>query len=300
MPYIRNARRRALRPMRREAAGTVAVVPDRRALRTLRAHAPFPFDDHTVYLRRVESLLRSLEKQGLHVRVALFDPEAYTHYCAASRLDPGAAASRARWTAEVAASGVTLPVQGRPLAELLPLLRDHHARRAVRDRALDVVGRAAADGRGTGHHDRAADALAQLLAAVGTGRHHMVCTVMVPGGPPLVAALTAERTRDGGLRLAEPDGLLLCAVLAAGLASGAPGGLVVRSRHPGEATTARAPREVVRGWSLHGDWLRPLTEAEVFAAYCTDPATGEPVPPEHGVLHRAGLPLPRRPDGPGR
>ncbi len=47
------------------------------------------------------------------------------------------------------------------------------------------------------------------------------------------------------------------------------------------------------GWALHDDWLRPLSEAEIFAAYCTDADTGEPVPPEHGVEYLAATTLVR-------
>jgi hypothetical protein len=49
----------------------------------------------------------------------------------------------------------------------------------------------------------------------------------------------------------------------------------------------------VCGWRLLDGWLEPLSEGEVFAAYCTDALTGEPVPPERGLEYRAGAVLPR-------
>ncbi|MFI1179959.1 hypothetical protein ACH4UT_10420 [Streptomyces sp. NPDC020799] len=74
------------------------------------------------------------------------------------------------------------------------------------------------------------------------------------------------------------------AVLAAALATAAPAGIT--SRHfVGDSCT-------VRGWAVTSPFLTPLSEAEVFDAYCTDSETGEPKPPEHGVTYRAGFPIP--------
>ena len=61
--------------------------------------------------------------------------------------------------------------------------------------------------------------------------------------------------------------------------------------------TAPAGHEEVRGWKVREGWLRPLTAAQVFDAYCTHARTGEPVPPEPGVDHLPGLDLPH-PGGP--
>ncbi len=94
---------------------------------------------------------------------------------------------------------------------------------------------------------------------------------------------------DGDLRFSDADMLVVCTVMTAAEVTRRTAGLVIRT------TTGRrdAPgTETVRGWSLRGGTPHPLSEAEVFNAYCTDPATGEPVPPEPGVRYRAGLPLP--------
>ncbi|MEE1927300.1 hypothetical protein V1J52_03740 [Streptomyces sp. TRM 70351] len=137
-------------------------------------------------------------------------------------------------------------------------------------------------------HDRARTALARLLAAAGHGRHHLVCSVTPTGraGPPLAAAVHAEQGTGplSGPRYPRTAGHLFTTVLAAALTTGLPGGVVLR--------TTRGGRDTVRAWRLHDGWLHPLTEAEVFTAYCTDPLTGEPVPPEPGVDYRPGLHLP--------
>jgi hypothetical protein len=109
---------------------------------------------------------------------------------------------------------------------------------------------------------------------------------------PLVAVVHAEATGEGPADLDGAEALIFSTVLACAIATDSPGGVVLRTSAPGSPDT-------VRGWSLHQGWLRPLSEAEVFSAYCTDADTGEPVPPEHGVEYRPGIPLPG-PDAPGR
>ena len=133
--------------------------------------------------------------------------------------------------------------------------------------------------------DRASDTLLRVVEAVGPGRHHIVCSLPTGDGPPLLAAAEIEAGEDGELRLDEADALVVCTIVAAGSALPRSGGLVVRTTDPDGTQT-------VRGWSLRDGEPHPLSEAEVFNAYCTDPDTGDPVPPEPGLRHRAGLPLP--------
>ncbi|MDT0265730.1 hypothetical protein RM844_05430 [Streptomyces sp. DSM 44915] len=170
---------------------------------------------------------------------------------------------------------------------------------------------------------RAARLLTWTLAWAGPASHHLVCSVLLPHAP-LSASLdvappgapspagrpnapagagrgaadasvppvgSAARARPWpAAAFSERQAAVLCTVLAVGLATGAGGGLVLRSG-PG-APSGGTPRQSVRGWRLAGGWLHPLGEAEIFAAYCTDPTSGEPLPPEHGVRYR---PAPRPP-----
>ncbi|MFV2198544.1 hypothetical protein [Nocardiopsis sp. LOL_012] len=48
---------------------------------------------------------------------------------------------------------------------------------------------------------------------------------------------------------------------------------------------AEVPVKLVRGWSAAEHRLEPLSEAEMFDAHCTDAASGEPIPPERGVVY---------------
>ena len=283
-------------PLLREAPSTVALLADERDFTAMRHHPPYAgIADHAAYLRVMEQLLRTLTAQGVHTTLALFDPARFEAYCADARLDPGSAGSRTRYTADVAAAGATVPYDGQPLEQLLPVLLDASDRRADLEHAtllLATAGDCATCGADIGHaaYARASEALMRLAEAAGPGEHHLVCTV--PAGDVQLSAALHARSGDGegdGMLLAEADALLFCSVLAAGIAGGSPGGVVVR-------TTGPKGHDRVRGWALRGAWLRPLTAAEVFTAYCTDPVTGEPVPPEPGLEHLPGIGLPEPDD----
>ncbi|MGK5450763.1 hypothetical protein [Streptomyces radiopugnans] len=278
----------ARRALRREAPSTVAVVADPAGFAVMRRYTTFAFDDHHRYLRQTEGLLRSLTAQGVHTRVGLFEPDDYAHFCAQERIDPDTPDSRARYVAEIAATGATVRYRGQPLDRLLPLLLDGWERQEAGERATDALaglGTCPGCGKNLGQEalDAAAVILDRLTAGAGPGTHHLVCSVTGATGP-LVAVLRVERTPRGGTEPATAEESAFRTVLASGLATGRPGGVVMR--------TTRDGSEEVRGWSLKGGRLRPLTEAEVFSAYCTDGRTGDPVPPEPGLTYRAGFPLP--------
>ncbi|AXK35227.1 hypothetical protein DVA86_23900 [Streptomyces armeniacus] len=304
MAHTRSRRRHPFRSLRREAPSIVAVLAARTDFAAMTGYRTFAFRDHDAYLRQTEVLLRALASQGVHARVAFFDTGEYALFCEEERLDPDSAASRTRYAAEVAAAGVTVPYEGQRIDELVPLLLDAHASRRTWEEVTALLADAGGGtydsgppAPGQAAFDRAAEALTRLLEAAGSGTHHVVCSVHPPGtAAPLCAALRVERVHDGRLRMADSEALLLCGVLAAGLATGSPGGVVLRSELRSEPAPPSEPPgpETVRGWCLRDGWLRPLTEAEVFAAYCTDADTGEPVPPEPGVSYAAGYALPRR------
>jgi hypothetical protein len=290
--------RRSRRPaLWGETAGTVGVIADPAAFALMRRYPTFAFRDHAGYLRRTEGHLRAVAGRHGHTSVALFDPAGFADYCAREGLEPDSPASRARYTADVAARGATVPYRGQPMSRLLPELLAEHLRWETWEAAGEVLAAAGTCPRCAAPQARcafarAAAALAAVLAGLAPGTHRLVCSVSLAAGP-LTAALSCVTGGDGALRVAEPEALVLCTVLGAGLATGEPGGLVLRAR-PGAGAA-----EEVCGWSLREGRLRPLTEGEVFTAYCTDAHTGEPVPPEPGVAYRAAPPLPppRCPEG---
>ncbi|MFG2098909.1 hypothetical protein [Streptomyces sp. NPDC048612] len=292
----------AHRKLRREVPSAAAVLADEQDFQAMSRYRTFPFDDHRSYLRQMEHLLRTLASQGVLTTVSLFDPAAYEKYCTDLALDPDRTDSRSRYTAEVARTGATLTYQGEPLSRLLPLLVEEAGRQATWDHASAVLARAGdcpecGDDLAHAAFARATLAVQQLLASLGSGSHHLVCSVAA-GEPPLLAVLHATAEEGTRLQLDESDTLVFCTVLAAGLALRTPGGIVSRTTTgPADHDTTGAPaHDTVRGWSLHEAWPRALSAAEVFTAYCTDAETGEPIPPEHGVDYAPGLPLTPPPD----
>ncbi|WP_030856033.1 hypothetical protein [Streptomyces sp. NRRL F-4474] len=280
-------RRRALR---REVPSTVGLLADAGDFAAMCAYRSFGFDrgsDYTDYLHHVDGLLRSLAARGIHTTVALFDPDEYAEYCGETGLDPDTSETRTRFTAELAGSGTVLPYTGQPIDELVPLLVDEAVRHATWEYATTVlagVGRCADCGEDIGHasFDRAADALKRLVAGAGPGHHHFVCSVPTED-EQLVAVLHADSSGDPDVppRIEGRESLDFVTVLAAGLALGGPGGLVVRS-------TTEGHRDRVHGWRLDRGRLTALSAAAVFNAYCTDADTGDLVAPEPGVEYCPG------------
>lgn len=290
-PPGRNDQRRSLR---REAPTVLGLIPDGAAFTALTEQAGLPFDDYADYLREVDRFLRRLDSDGTHVRVTLFDPDTYADYCASTRQPADAPATRARYTAEATTTGPGVRYGRQPLDDLRDELGREAARRATWEAATDLLldaGSCALCGRELAHcaFDHASQALLRIVDALGPGRHHAVTSLPTGQGPPLTAAATIEAHPDGSVHFAEPDALVLCTVMAATTAVARAAGLAIR-------TTAPDGAETVRGWTLHRGEPQPLTAAQVFDAYCTDPATGDPVPPEPGLHYAAGFPVPPEPD----
>ncbi|MFJ4624430.1 hypothetical protein [Streptomyces sp. NPDC088812] len=268
------------RVLRREIAGTIGLLTDEHDFRAMRRYRSFTFDDHATYLRQVEDLLRIRALQGIHTTVALFDPQEYAEFCSAKGLDPDVPAHRTRFTAELATTGPTLPYEGQPLAELVPALVDEAVRQATWEYAATLLARLGAcascgEDLGRAAFTDASDLVVRILDTAPPGDRHLVCSVT--GTPEtLVAVLHADRAADGTTPLDEAEALEFTTVLALGLATRSPGGLVMRTSAPG------APDRVC-GWRLRGEGLEPLTAGEVFDAYCTDVESGDLISPESGV-----------------
>ncbi|GAA4327052.1 hypothetical protein GCM10023086_54860 [Streptomyces venetus] len=267
------------RVLRREIAGTIGLLTDEHDFRVMRRYRSFAFDDHAAYLKHVEGLLRTRALQGSHTTIALFDPEEYAEFCTRKDLDPDTPSSRTRFTAQLAVTGPTLPYDGRPLSDLLPVLVDEAVRQATWEYATTLLARLGACGScgediGRAAFGRASELLVRILDTAPHGDRHLVCSVT---GPPetLVAALHATDAGDA-LDLDETEALEFTTVLALGLATESPGGLVIRASAPGTP-------DRVYGWRLRGYGLVPLTAGEVFDAYCTDVESGDLISPESNV-----------------
>ncbi|MCI3244506.1 hypothetical protein [Streptomyces spinosisporus] len=268
------------RVLRREIAGTIGLLTDEHDFRAMRRYRSFTFDDHATYLQQVEALLKTRAAQGSHTTVALFDPQEYADFCTDKGLDPDAQSSRARFTAELSATGAVLPYEGQPLADLLPALVDEAVRQATWEYASTLLARLGAcascgEDIGRAAFTRASHLLVRILETAGTGNRHLVCTVSAEP-ETLFSVLHADEEGKDSIRLDEAEALEFTTVLALGLATQTPGGLVMRTSAPGAT-------DRVYGWRLRGEGLEPLTAGEVFDAYCTDIESGDPISPESDV-----------------
>ena len=268
------------RVLRREIAGTIGLLTDEHDFRAMRRYRSFTFDDHATYLKQVEDLLRARAAQGSHTTVALFDPQEYAEFCEETGLNPDIPSSRTRFTAELAGTGPTLPYEGQPLTDLVPALVDEAVRQATWEYATTLLARLGSCGScgediGRAAFSRASDLLVRILDSAQPGEHHLVCSIT--GTPEaLVSVLHSDENNDGSVHLDEAEALEFTTVLALGIATQSPGGLVMRTSAPG--TTDR-----IYGWRLRGDGLEPLTAGEVFDAYCTDIDSGDLIAPESDV-----------------
>lgn len=267
------------RVLRREIVGTIGLLADDHDFRAMRRYDSFVFDDHTTYLKHVEAVLRTRALQGSHTTVALFDPADYAEFCARTGLDPDSHTSRSRFIAELASTGPAVPYDGRPLADLLPTLVDEAVRQATWEYATTLLARldpcaSCGEDLGRAAFARASHLLLRILDTAPPGDRHLVCSV---SGPPetLMAVLHADDL-DGRPDIDEAEALEFTTVLAVGLATPSPGGLVMRTSKPGTP-------DRVHGWRLRAHGLEPLTAGEVFDAYCTDAESGELIGPESDV-----------------
>ncbi|MCM2393428.1 hypothetical protein [Streptomyces albipurpureus] len=285
-PRNKTSPRRALR---QETVSTIGVLADASDFAAMRRYRTFAFDDHTDYLRQLQVLLRSLASRHLHTTVVLFDPDDFSAFCSEEGIDPDSPLSRSRYTADAAGRFGTLPYSGEALDSLVPQLIERSVREATWQYATKLladIGECADCGQDIGRaaFEKASRMLGRLLEGAGPGSHHLVCSVPAPS-EQLFASLHAASTEDSpphAMELDTSDGAEFVSVLATGIALGTAGGLVLRTRSP------EAP-DHLHGWRLHQGRLLPLTEAEVFSAYCTDTETGDPLPPEPGVEYRAGF-----------
>ncbi|NUP44712.1 MAG: hypothetical protein HOY76_48720 [Streptomyces sp.] len=268
------------RDLRREIAGTIGLLTDEHDFRAMRRYRSFTFDNHTSYLQQVEALLKTRASQGSHTTVALFDPQEYAEFCTDTGLDPDVQSSRTRFTAELATTGPVLPYEGQPLADLVPALVDEAVRQATWEYASTLLARLGAcascgEDIGRAAFTRASHLLVRILDTAGAGNRHLVCSVSATP-ETLVSVLHADEDEQGAIQLDEAEALEFTTVLALGIATQSPGGLVIRTSAPG--TTDR-----VYGWRLRGEGLEPLTAGEVFDAYCTDIESGDLISPESDV-----------------
>ncbi|MEU9065217.1 hypothetical protein AB0D13_42015 [Streptomyces sp. NPDC048430] len=119
--------------------------------------------------------------------------------------------------------------------------------------------------------NRATELLKSVLELLDDGVHVLTAAAMTPDGPQTTMALVENYPGVTLINAEEIDLMVNVLSMMAGMGNG---GLLVRSQR--DASTRR-----VFGWHISGLMTEPVGSAELFDAYCTDPATGEamPLPP---------------------
>ncbi|MEV7023824.1 hypothetical protein [Kitasatospora sp. NPDC093558] len=120
-------------------------------------------------------------------------------------------------------------------------------------------------------------AIGNLVAPAGPGRHLLHFDDW---------STAVDLAADGTIEIENP---MVAAALHRMVQEGDEVGVILRTfleevSHTGPNGVG-IPVKEVRGWYLAEGVFHPLTEAEIFSAYCTDADTGEPLPPERGVRY---------------
>ncbi|MCW8103544.1 hypothetical protein [Streptomyces tauricus] len=135
--------------------------------------------------------------------------------------------------------------------------------------------------------ETAAQAFSALLDALGPGRHQLVCSAHTALGSFASASVDAEYAPDDQDEVdADSEGWLMFCHLLAQTSIGFRDAAIFTRTYTTDSAS------VVRGWKVTNGWPYPMDAADVFATYCTDLATGDPLPPEPGTDYQAGTPLP--------
>ncbi|MEU4181557.1 hypothetical protein [Streptomyces sp. NPDC026589] len=119
------------------------------------------------------------------------------------------------------------------------------------------------------NRNRALDIFDKLTEEAGEGTHSLTLAVTGMGGTAYEVFPFIQD--DEGMAASLSHLEEFCELLAIAISGAHPSGLAMRTA--GERAT-------VRGWKFTDGDPIPLNRAETFNAYCTDPTTGEPIPPD--------------------
>ncbi|MEU5825642.1 hypothetical protein [Streptomyces sp. NPDC047803] len=118
---------------------------------------------------------------------------------------------------------------------------------------------------------------ARIAREAGPGQHDITLALVDDAGMTALHHVGFRECGEG-VEIAPTDLIDVCYMLAVGLSGKHRGGFFMRSNRDGQ--------ESICGWRWADGEPCPLTEAETFDAYCTDPATGDLFGPEPGIEYR--------------
>ncbi|MBD0691897.1 hypothetical protein BG452_36635 [Streptomyces sp. CBMA123] len=292
----------------------VALAAEAADFAALAGYGLFGALGHREYLVRAEEQLSGLHRQGLEVHLRVLEAADFEDYCAALGLDPRAPAARVAYAGDPELAGEPFVYAGEPLAELLPVLLDDHRARVRMSVACAALLNAVGDDL-VGQRRMAAvmryvtSVYLALAEGAGEGCHLLTLRCHGPEDGEQLTSAVDVCVEAGRLQSAGRDVEAFCVTLAAGVASGGEGALLLHGDPsappsgerpggpPGGSPDAARSGPAVRGWALAGGRLRPMTAHEVFDELADDAARGLPFPP--GVVPQPGFPLPGFPGAGG-
>ncbi|WP_327682775.1 hypothetical protein [Kitasatospora sp. NBC_00458] len=246
------------------------------------------------YLRRTAVQLRALYGQGLEVHLRALDPADYEDYCEALGFDPADAAARVAYAADPELAGEPFVYSGQRLVALLPELADDHRARVRISLAMAALLTAVGEGppgerRLVAVMRYAVGVCLALAEGAGDGVHLLTLRCHGPEDGEQLATAADLRVERGRLLAGGRDTEAFCVTLAAGVAAGGEGAVVLHG------DPAVPGGQTVRGWALGGGRLRPMTVREVLDSLADDVGRGMPFPP--AAVPLPGFPLPEAPSG---
>jgi hypothetical protein len=133
-----------------------------------------------------------------------------------------------------------------------------------------------------------------LALTVPAGARHIV-TVLPADVPPGVPPVWSTRVGIGADDTVDIENPTVATDLSRIVAEGGAAAVIVRTFTDEISHVlpngVQIPIKEVRGWRLDGGVFHPFDEQAIFAASCTDAATGEPIPPERGVRYADAHPV---------
>jgi hypothetical protein len=283
--------------------GFAVILHESEYLDLIARHTALDRGDYEAYLAGIHRRMASARRTGKQVLIGPFLTDQYESYAEAIGEPPASSETLRSYDDFVARIGPhTATWVGEPISRVIAQLRAATDTSADQAKLLPLLKQAAdlhTDPQRAASRalDAATEVFAPLLKHTEPGHHTLTCIVQFPRERvsyelPVVRTSELVAFPDGG-----PEQLLWAALATAQLAE-RPATLILRSRRlTAHAPANRAPHPrnaeplTVRAWRLAAGRAIPLTSAQAFALACTDPTTGDPVPPEPGARYEDAFPL---------
>jgi hypothetical protein len=290
-----------------QTRGFAVILHESEYLDLIDRHTALDRGDYGTYLAEIHRRMASARRTGKQVLIGPFLTDQYESYAEAIGEPPCSLEALRNYDDFVARIGPhTTWWSGEPISHVVAQLREATDTSADQAKLLPLLRQAAdlhTDPQRAASEalDAATEIFAPLLKHTEPGHHTLTCVVLFPRERvsyelPVVRTSELVTFPDGG-----PEQLLWAALATAQLAE-RPATLILRSRNltarasaPARSRRSHRPESLtVRAWRLSSGRAIPLTAAQAFALACTDPATGDPIPPEQSARYEDAFPIDRQ------